>query len=159
DEIQKRAVDQEPAIEAGSFFNFEYDDVQIEYVGHKFASHTAEEKLRVAIVHIEEDKVVLSLNTLVTIKVTAQFAFTQYDSIDKDYVPLGGSLEQRTASYEADVLLHFEGDWTDVPNHLLLGEIEIQGELEHVEFGDVGPDYSQDHDDQQRWEYEWDQER
>lgn len=159
DEIKERAVSQEPTIDAGSFFNFEYDDVQVEYVGHKFASHTADEKLRIAIVLIEEDRVVLSLNTLVTIKVTAQFAFTQYDSIDKDYVPLGGALEQRTASYEADVLLHFEGDWTDVPNHLLLGEIEIQGELEHVEFGDVGPDYSQEHEEQQRWEYEWDQEK
>lgn len=159
DEIKESAVNQEPTIEAESFFNFEYDDVQIEYVGHKFASHTADEKLRVAIVLVEDDKVVLSINTLITIKITAQFAFTQYDSIDKDYVPLGGSVEQRTASYEADVLLHFEGDWTDIPSHQLLSEIEIQGELESVEFGDIGPDHSHEHDEQQRWEYEWEQEK
>lgn len=159
DEIKESAVNQEPTIDAGSFFNFEYDDVQIEYVGHKFASHTADEKLRVAIVLVEDDKVVLSINTLITIKITAQFAFTQYDSIDKDYVPLGGSVEQRTASYEADVLLHFEGDWTDIPSHQLLSEIEIQGELESVELGEIGPDHSHEHDEQQRWEYEWEQEK
>lgn len=159
DEIKESAVNQEPTIDAGSFFNVEYDDVQVEYLGHKFASHAADEKLRVAIVLIEEDRVVLSLNSLINVKVTAQFAFSQYDSIDKDYVPLGGSVEQRIASYEADVLLHFEGDWTDLPNRLMVGEIEIQGELEPVEFGDVGPDYSHEHDEQQQWDYEWEQEK
>ncbi|KPX25644.1 hypothetical protein ALO72_200027 [Pseudomonas syringae pv. delphinii] len=86
--ISERASEQSPDIEANSLFYFESDDVQIEYLGHKFAQGE-DNKPKIRIVLIEDNLVVLSLTALVHTKVMTTFSFSQYDSIDKDYVPLG----------------------------------------------------------------------
>ncbi|MCF5710524.1 hypothetical protein GIV19_25080 [Pseudomonas syringae] len=156
--ISERVSEQTPDIEANSLFYFESDDVQIEYLGHKFAQGE-DNKPKIRIVLIEDNLVVLSLTALVNTKVMTTFSFSQYDSIDKDYVPLGGSIEERNESFETEVLIHFKGDWKELGNALAPNEIEVEGEMDIVKFGDIAPDYSNDRDEQLRWEWEWEQEK
>ncbi|MBD8269300.1 PIN domain-containing protein [Pseudomonas fluorescens] len=156
--ISERVSEQTPDIEANSLFYFESDDVQIEYLGHKFAQGE-DNKPKIRIVLIEDNLVVLSLTALVNTKVMTTFSFSQYDSIDKDYVPLGGSIEERNESFETEVLIHFKGDWKELGNALAPNEIEVEGEMDIVKFGDIAPDYSNDRDEQLRWEWEWEQEQ
>jgi hypothetical protein len=155
--ISESASEQTPEIEANSLFYFENDEIQIEYLGHKFAQGE-DNKPKVRIVLIEDDLVVLSLTALINTKIMTTFSFSQYDSIDKDYVSLGGSVEERNESYEADVLIHFKGDWKELGNSLAPNEIEVVGEMGIVKFGDIAPDYSSDRDEELRWEWEWEQE-
>jgi hypothetical protein len=156
--ISEQVIEQTPDIEANSLFYFESDDVQIEYLGHKFAQGE-DNKPKIRIVLIEDDLVVLSLTALVNTKVMTTFSFSQYDSIDKDYVPLGGAVEERNESYETEVLIHFKGDWKELGNALIPSEIEVEGEMDVVKFGDIAPDYSSDRDEQLRWEWECEQEK
>ncbi|SMS12684.1 hypothetical protein CFBP1590__5098 [Pseudomonas viridiflava] len=159
--IAIHTTEQMPEIEANAVFNYEYDDFQIVYLSHKFAKPEVGEKPRIRIVLIKDDLVVLSLSALVLTEVMATFSFSQYDSIDKDYVSLGGTVEERPVSYEADVLIHFRGDWKHLDQGLKPSKIEIVGTMQQIHFGDIGPDYSNDRDDdiQLAWEQEQEYQR
>lgn len=157
--IAKHAAEQIPEIEANAVFNFQIDDYQVAYHSHKFGKQEVGDKPRIRIVLIEDDLVVLSFSALVFTKVMATFSFNQYDSIDKDYVSLGGTIEERPASYEADVLIHFQGDWKNLDNALEPSEIEVVGAMRQVHFGDIGPDYTNEREDEIQWAWEHEQEQ
>lgn len=143
-----------PEIQSSSFHHHEYDDLQLEYLDHQLALTSDTGELLVNIVSIQDNSAVIGIKALVTIHATASFNFSQYDSIDKDYVSLGGVAATIETTYETDVLIHFRGDWTDHEKNVTHEEIEVIGELDSLDFGEVAPDYSGDRDEEYLWEWE-----
>lgn len=152
--LSNATANMEPEIQASSFHHYEYDDLQLEYVDHQLALASDTDELLVNIVSIEDNSAVIGIKALVTVHATASFNFSQYDSIDKDYVSLGGVEASVETTYETDVLIYFGGDWADHERSVTHEEIEVIGELELLDFGEVAPDYSNDRDEEYLWEWE-----
>jgi hypothetical protein len=152
--LANATANMEPEIQASSFLHYEYDNLQLEYVSHQLALSSETDELLVNIVSIEDNSAVIGVKALVTVNATVSFNFSQYDSIDKDYVSLGGVETSIETTYETDVLIYFGGDWTDYEMSVTHEEIEVIGELEVLDFGEVSPDYSSDRDEEYLWEWE-----
>ncbi|OJT49555.1 PIN domain-containing protein [Pseudomonas moraviensis] len=144
----------EPEIQASSFLHYEYENLQLEYHDHQLALNPETDELLINIISIEDNSAVIGIKALVTVNATASFIFSQYDSIDKDYVGLGGVEVSIDTTYETDVLIYFGGDWTDHEKNVTHEKIEVIGELEFLDFGEVAPDYSSDRDEEYLWEWE-----
>ncbi|MDD2136721.1 PIN domain-containing protein [Pseudomonas kurunegalensis] len=152
--LSNATANMEPEVKANSFHHYEYDDLQLEYVDHQLALASDTDELLINIVSIEDNSAVIGIKALVTVHATASFNFSQYDSIDKDYVSLGGVETSIETTYETDVLIYLGGDWTDYERSVTDEEIEVIGELELLDFGEVSPDYSSDRDEEHLWEWE-----
>jgi hypothetical protein len=152
--LANATADMKPEIQASSFLNYDYDDVQLEYIDHQLAVSGEPHKILVNIVSIEDDIAVIGIKALVSLIATASFNFSQYDSIDKDYISLGGVVASVTSEFETDVLIHFRGDWSDHEKKVTHGDIEVIGELEVLDFGHLQPDYSNDREEEYLWEWE-----
>lgn len=152
--LANATANMEPEIQANSFLHYEYDNLQLEYVGHQLALSSETDELLVNIVSVEDNSAVIGVKALVTVHATASFNFSQYDSIDKDYVSLGGVETSIETTYETDILIYFGGDWTDYEKSVTHEEIEVVGELDVLDFGEISPDYSSDRDEEYLWEWE-----
>ena len=152
--LANATANMEPEIQASSFLHYEYDNIQLEYTGHQLALASDTDELLVNIVSIEDNSAVIGVKALVAVNATATFNFSQYDSIDKDYVSLGGVEASIETTYETDVLIYFGGDWTDHERNVTHEEIEVIGELDVLDFGAIAPDYSSDRDEEYLWEWE-----
>lgn len=81
----------------------------------------------------------VSITASVTYAVSAIFDFSVYDSIDKDMVPLGGTLEEvlRVDDLEVVACLNFEDDTLNICY------LEVSGLPRSIYFGDIEPDFSE----------------
>jgi len=74
----------------------------------------------------------------------ATFAFSVYDSIDKDFVPLGSAWVERELELDAAVLVTLalleDGGW-------FVDELELVDITDPVDFGHVEPDYSGEYEE------------
>lgn len=137
--------DSDVDIEANSYHEYEYDDVEVEYLGYEYLGWPNDD-IMIDIIRIEANKVVLQLNIVVFCKVSAEFAFSIYDSIDKDYVILGGNHYNINAEYERAVILELIGPYSENNlNKIQLINIDISSNHIYVDFGEIEIDYSDDY--------------
>lgn len=127
-------------IEATSSFYYEYDDVYATYHEHDF--ETDENGLvKVNIIRIRDELITLKVTAIVECMVHASFDFSVRDSIDKDYVGMGGSSCEMESSYKTDVVVTLAGDFSDGIDNIDAEEIEVMETLRYADFGEVEPDW------------------
>ena len=126
-------------IEASSSFYYEYDDVYATYLEHDF--ETDENGLvKVNIIRISDELIALKVTAIVECVVHASFDFSVRDSIDKDYVGMGGSSCEMESSYKTDVVVTLAGDFSDGIDNIDAEETEVMETLGYADFGEVEPD-------------------
>ena len=75
------------------------------------------------------------------VHVHASFDFSVRDSIDTDYVGMGGSSCEIEDSYRTDIVITLAGDFSDGIENIDAEEIEVMETLGYADFGEVEPDW------------------
>ncbi len=96
------------------------------------------------IVDHAEDYVVLEMNASISVEVEGEFSLSHYDSIDRDYVGIGGITTTTEAQFNSEILVtvcgNLNGDLSDVE----IEEVEVVSPITSVDFGTLEPDYGDD---------------
>lgn len=127
-------------IEASSSFYYEYDDVYATYHEHDFEKDE-NGLVKVNIIRISDRLITLKVTAIVECVVHASFDFSVRDSIDKDYVGMGGSSCEMESSYKTDIVITLAGDFSDGIKNIDAEEIEVMETLGYADFGEVEPDW------------------
>jgi len=138
--------DSEPYIEASSAYDYEADNVEVELINMEFPTVDRDNTPDCYVVRVGKDEITFQVNVEIEAKVEVDFNFHVYDSVDKDYVSLGGSHESINTSFPSSILVTVIGDFFADPPVYDIDSAELTDPPTSVEFGDVSPDYSDDGD-------------
>ncbi|HFF1891438.1 TPA: PIN domain-containing protein, partial [Escherichia coli] len=128
------------SIEADSFMYYEWDDVNVSYVAHTL-DDDKEGLVKIRVVRIDDESIVLKVGATVEVEVEASFSFSIKDSIDRDYVNMGGNVCTTTESYHTDILLTLAGDFSQGFDDIEVSEIEVLETISEARFGEIEPDW------------------
>ncbi|WP_283710537.1 PIN domain-containing protein [Pseudoalteromonas prydzensis] len=93
------------------------------------------------IVDHAEDYIVLEVSANITVEVEGEFSLSQYDSIDRDHVYIGGVTVTVEEEFTSEILVTVYGDLTGPLSDLDVEDIEVVNPITSVDFGTLEPDY------------------
>lgn len=134
-------------VEASSAYSYEEDGVSLSFVGLKLNRVAPDD---FSIVQTGRNKIVAKLKMIIDGVAYGDFALSVWDSVDKENVPMGNTTAKTDVTFEASVLITFEGQFLSRQNSQ---EIEITS-VEIVEgnpvaaFGDIELNWRDDDSDQ-----------
>lgn len=96
------------------------------------------------IVDHAEDYVVLEMNAIISVEVEGEFSLSHYDSIDRDYVGIGGVTTTTEVQFNSEILVTVCGDLTGDLSNVEIEEVEVVKPITTVDFGTLEPDYGYD---------------
>ncbi|MRH98860.1 PIN domain-containing protein [Agrobacterium tumefaciens] len=120
-------------VEAASSLPYDYDIDSASISDWSYANKAA-----IVVVSSTEDEVVVSFDLKVEALIEASFHFSIRDSIDRDYVNLGGAGAEATAAFSVNAVATFSKSGDRDPD---LIDLEINGRGVSVDFGSVEPDF------------------
>lgn len=135
-------------IEASSYMHFDWEDVSASYISHEL-DKDQDGLVEIRVVSINDEEIVLKVGATVEVEVEASFDFSVRDSIDKDYVGMGGNVCTTTESYHTDILLSLTGDFSQDFDEIYVAEIEVLETIGHADFGEVEPDWRSEYEDEE----------
>lgn len=135
-------------VEASSYMHFEWEDVSASYISHEL-DKDQDGLVKVRVVSINDEEIVLKVGATVEVEVEASFDFSVRDSIDKDYVGMGGNVCTTTESYHTDILLSLTGDFSQDFDDIDVAEIEVLETIGRADFGEVEPDWRSEYEDEE----------
>jgi hypothetical protein len=143
-----RAADQWtfiPNVSSGYFFDANVYDVEVAEV----SIHVEEgaKSLFKVIDKPEENVLVVEAEAEILINVSSSFQFSVTDPIDNDEVPIGSAYVTTGISMDITALLTFEGDLSQ-DAELVEVEVEMGSRNIEVDYGEVGPDWDPEPDDE-----------
>ncbi|EIV2968281.1 PIN domain-containing protein [Cronobacter sakazakii] len=133
-------------VEASSSFIYDYDDITVEFESMKILQKQGKND-PVDLIRVDGNEIVLSINVEVQCHVEATFSYFIRDGIDRDYVMLGSSTEKTYESFNTLLLVTLEGDFAKSLDHIELVEVEMQNNIDFVDFGTVQPFFEPEPDD------------
>lgn len=95
------------------------------------------------IVDHAEDYIVLEVSANITVEVEGEFSLSQYDSIDRDHVYIGGVTATVAEEFTSEILITVCGDLTGSLSDLDVEDIEVVNPITSVDFGTLEPDYGE----------------
>lgn len=125
--------------DASSHYRVEVEQIYLTYQDFGFL-HT-EDGYDFKIIRMGKDKIVARVSIEVTAKAEAGLTFEAWDSIDKEYIPMGSGSAEREIEFEAAVLLTVEGRLGSSPPEFTISEVELVDGIESIDFGEVDIDY------------------
>jgi hypothetical protein len=134
--IEQEVQSLEPDAEADSHVSYEVDQVDIFYNDFEFIH--PENSYDFTIVRIGANKIVAKIPILIRVKAEASFSLYVYDSIDKDYVSMGGNSKEVDAELDMSALITFEGDFESAPMDIRVSEVSLLQTRPTIDFGGVG---------------------
>lgn len=96
------------------------------------------------IVDHAENYVVLEMNAIISVEVEGEFSLSHYDSIDRDYVDIGGITTTTEAQFNSEILVTVCGDLNGDLSDVEIEEVEVVNPITSVDFGTLEPDYGYD---------------
>lgn len=133
-------------VDADSFMFFEWEDVSASYISHELDINN-EGLVKVRVVRIDDESIVLKVGATVEVEVEASFDFSVEDSIDKDYVYMGGNICTTAEHYHTEILLTLTGDFSQDFSEIKVAKIEVLETICHANFGEVEPDWRSEFND------------
>lgn len=135
-------------IEANSYMHFDWEDVSAVYISHEL-DKDQDDLVKVRVVRINDGEIVLKVGATVEVEVEASFDFSIRDSIDKDYVGMGGNVCTTTEFYHTEILLSLAGDFSRDFNEIEVAKIEVLETIAQADFGEVEPDWRSEYEDEE----------
>ncbi len=127
-------------IEATSRFYYEEEETYATHIEHTFALDEAG-NVKINVVRDSDDTLVLQLKAEVTCEVNCYFSLSVFDSIDKDYVSMGGVNANTEENYSTSILLYITGDFRNGLDGIELSKVEVLKTVRKAYFGDIEPDW------------------
>jgi hypothetical protein len=141
----KNAVEaMEVDVNADSRFYWEPSGVHAEYKSHQFRNFSPNH-LAVDLVRVTEEKIVARMPSEITVDVHASFSLSMTDPIDKDEVDMGSQSLELEQTFDSDVLITFEGEFSRGLAGVSVEGVELVDAIPTVEFGEI--DFSADEAD------------
>lgn len=135
-------------VEASSYMHYEWEDVSASYISHEL-DKDQDGLVKIRVVSINDEEIVLKVGATVEVEVEASFDFSVRDSIDKDYIGMGGNVCATTESYHTDILLSLTGDFSQDFDEIDVAEIEVLEAIGRADFGEVEPDWRSEYEDEE----------
>ena len=88
-----------------------------------------------------EDYIVLEMNANITVEVEGEFSLSHYDSIDRDYVGIGGISTTVEEQFTSEILVTVCGNLNGDLSDLEIEEVEVVNPITSVDFGTLEIDY------------------
>lgn len=141
-EDQQSKIDVEVVADSQFSVDAEYSEVELEFVG---IQHLEEDS---ALEAIEYDKntLVARLHVDVVAHVTTHFSFAKWDSIDKEYIPMGSTEVEHDREATLEVLVTFSGQ---LPGNPAIDNVELVPETINAEFYDLEPAWMREREEEE----------
>jgi hypothetical protein len=97
------------------------------------------------IVDHAKDYVVLEMNAIISVEVEGEFSLSHYDSIDRDYVGIGGVTTTTQVQFNSEILVTVCGNLTGDLSDVEIEEVEVVNPIDSVDFGTLEIDYGEDY--------------
>ena len=98
----------------------------------------------ITIVQIGRENIVFQTRVEIFANVESSFSLSVWDSIDKEYVPMGRAESEDEIEFEAVALITLQGEFdTDQPDVDIVS-VDLDTDIELVDFGEVDLDYGDD---------------
>jgi rRNA-processing protein FCF1 len=123
-------------VNADSRFYWLPSEVYAEYKSHEFR-HLAETQVDIDLVRVTEREVVVRIPAEIVCDVHASFSLSMTDPIDKDEVDMGSQSLQVEQTFDSDVLITFEGDFSRGLTGVTVEGVELVEAMPTVEFGEI----------------------
>lgn len=121
--------------EASSFHHVEAVGWDLEFLDFTFDADG--EGWAFDVVRVDGTSVTVRAEITARVAATAEFSFSVFDSIDRDYVGLGSTEVERETDLSLDILVTL----ADVGGEVSIQDIEVIDNWVEVNFGEVEPDY------------------
>jgi len=141
--IKEHVENMEIDVVATSRFYYEPSDVHAIYESHEFLAFT-KDQIDLDVVRVTSEVVVVRLIAQVKCTVHASFSLTMTDPIDKDEINMGSQDADTENTFETEVLVTFEGDFSKGLKGVEVSEVEVVDGMPTVEFGEIELDYGRD---------------
>ena len=92
------------------------------------------------------EEIVFQVGVWIEARAEADFSFQIYDSIDKDYVSLGGAHATVDTNFSSSLLVTIIGDFFGGEPAYDVETVELLDIPRSIDFGEVNPDFSDDRD-------------
>jgi hypothetical protein len=123
-------------VDAHSRFYWEPSEVYAEYKSHEFRRLGAD-LVDIDLVRVTEREVVVRVPAKITCDVQASFSLSMTDPIDKDEVDMGSQSLELEQTFDSDVLITFEGEFSRGLAGVSLEGVELVDAIPTVEFGEI----------------------
>ena len=131
--------------EANSSFNYEQEVTKINVNGFEFELIESP-NIIFRPVNFDDERLIVESKLSVDVNVECSFSFYVYDSLDKDYVEIGGYSVNTQANLEVEILITFAGDFKRVGAQVKVDEVEVEMKTPAcIDFGEIEP-YWRDED-------------
>ena len=145
--IKEHVEDMEIDVDATSQFYYEPSEVYAIYQSHEFLSFT-EDQIDLDVVRVTSEIVVVRLVARINCIVHASFSLSMTDPIDRDQLIMWSQPAETESSFVSEVLVTFEGNFSNGLKGVAVGEVEVVDGMPTVEFGEIELDYDRDMDDE-----------
>ncbi|HJS10187.1 PIN domain-containing protein [Sphingopyxis sp.] len=136
--------------EGSSAYSFEADIAELQF--GEYALKNIDGEYDFAIVRLGSNQVAVRIAASISATALADFSLSIYDSIDKDYVGMGGMSAEREIEFDGAFLLTLTGDLAGPADELGVEGVELVDAVRQVDFGDISPDYTDvDERDYEEW--------
>ena len=93
------------------------------------------------IIDVEGERIVLEAQAFITLNAEGEFSLSVHDSIDGDYVSLGGVTAQVEVEFETELLITISGQLDDDINDLEVEQVEVVDTPTCINYGSLEPDF------------------
>ena len=129
--------------EASSAYHFDDDGVTLSLQVFQFEEF--DDGYDLTVVQTGRNKIVAQIGVSIQATAECEFSLAIWDSIDKEYVPMGGSSAETDVHFDATALVTFNGDFSASTPKVELSDLELVEAIERVDFGELDIDYGDDH--------------
>lgn len=133
--------------EGGGSFYLEVDSVELEL--GSFAFEKVGEEYDITVVRIGSNLVAARIGVTIAATARADFSLAAWDSVDKEYMDMGGQSAERDVEFEGAILLTLVGDIADAPGDMEVEKIEVVEAVETIDFGEI--EFDHDDEDYEAW--------
>ncbi len=97
------------------------------------------------IVDKDDDWIVLEAMAKITVEAEGEFSLSDYDSIDRDHVYMGGITATAIEEFESEILITISGDLNGPIDELTVDDVEVVSTIGSINFGTIELDYGEDY--------------
>ena len=130
-------------VTANSYYYWEASDIYAEYKSHKFQRLT-DKLVDIDLVRVTEHDLTVRLSATIVCGVHANFGLSIVDPIDKDQVSMGTQSQTVEADFDSDVLVTFEGDFSQGLAGVSVKGVELVDHMATVDFGEIEMEWGRD---------------
>jgi len=142
DSIADAVSEMDISAEASAVYSVEGEQVELTFDGFEFRD---DGKYEFNVVQVGKDRVVANVAVSIDADAECYFAFSMWDSIDKEYVPMGGATVQTEIKFDSTALITIEGDFVSNPSEIEITDVELLDGIRSVDFGQIGMDDEDEH--------------